>query len=154
MGMVLFFADQILKTYCATRLGLGEQMPLLGQSFIKLAHIPDKGVANQNQLMPLYIGLSLWVGVAIFFISRLYKAGNLELNGFAVVLAGGASNLLSRFIPSQGIDTFVLQLGARRFIAFNLADICVLIASFFLIRALLLRNRFRFGGLRFSRNSI
>ncbi len=154
IGMVLFFADQIVKTYSATRLEMGSQTPLLGQSVIKLARIPDKGVANQDHQTPFYVGLALWLGVGLFLVARLRRAGSGELIGFSVVLSGGLSNLLSRAFPSQAIDTFVLQLGARRFLAFNIADACVLIASFFLIRSLLLRNRYRFGGLRFSRHSI
>ena len=160
VAMLLFFADQIVKTYCAGQLTEIEQKPLFGQSVVKLARIPDEGNLGVLSRMappawenfPRYVGIGLWLALFALLLSRLKHAKFSELLAFTLVLAGGFSNLVSRSLTTQTFDTFVLGLGANRFVSFNIADLCVLIGSFFVIRGYLMR--LRFGWLSLSRSSI
>jgi len=149
IAILLFFADQIVKTYCAGQLATGEQRSLVGQNVLKLARIPDSGTLGLISKMapphwkhfPRYFGLGLWIALFCLLLVRLRHAKFGELVAFAMVLSGGCSNLVSRAFTTQTFDTFVLQLGATHFVAFNIADFCVIVGSFFLIRSVLLRFR-------------
>lgn len=159
IAMLLFFADQIVKTYCAGQIADGEQRPLFGQSVVKLAKIPDAetlGLISRLaprtwENFPRYLGLSLWLALFGLLLTRLNQARPAELMAFALVLSGGFSNLVSRSFTTQIFDAFVLQIGDR-FVSFNIADICVIVGSFFVLRGYLLR--LRVGRLRFSRTSL
>ncbi len=150
IGMLLFFADQIVKTYCAGQIEEMEQRPLFGQSVIKIAHIPVSGRSWEG--VSRYVGLGLWLALLALLALRLNQARFGELLAFALVLSGGVSNLVSGVMATRGFDSFVLELGSGRFLSFNIADFCLLVGSFFVIRGYLLRMRF--GWLRTSRNSI
>jgi lipoprotein signal peptidase len=159
IAMLLFFADQIVKTYCAGQVDVGEQRPLLGQTLVQLTRIPDAGTfALLSKIVPRswgdfprYFGLALWLALFGLLLSRLRQARFGELMAFGLVLSGGFSNLVSRAFTTQTFDAFVLQLGTR-YVSFNIADVCVMVGSFFVLRGYLLR--LRFGWLKFSRNSL
>lgn len=160
IAMLLFFADQIVKTYCAGQIDEMEQRPVFGQSILKLSRVPDSGTLGLISRLaptswehfPRYVGLGLWLALFALLLSRLNHAKFGELLAFALVLSGGFSNLISRALTTQTFDTFTLQLSPTRFVSFNIADVCVLVGSFFVIRSYLLR--LQFGWLRTSRNSI
>ncbi len=160
IAMLLFFADQIVKTYCAGQIEEAEQRPIFGQSVVKIARVPDSGALGLISRLaprawehfPRYLGLGLWLVLFTLLLFRLSQAKFGELLAFALVLSGGFSNLISRALTTQTFDTFTFQLSATRFVSFNIADLCVLVGSFFIIRGYLLR--LQFGWLRTSRNSI
>jgi lipoprotein signal peptidase len=158
LAMLFFFADQIIKTYCAGQISAGETRAIFGQSTIALTKIADDGtigllsrmVPRSWESFPHYFGLSLWLALFGLLLSRLRKAKFGELLAFGLVLSGGFSNLVSRRFTTQTFDAFVLQYWGH-YVSFNIADICVLVGSFFVLRGYLLR--LRFGWLTFSRNS-
>jgi lipoprotein signal peptidase len=158
LAMLFFFADQIVKTYCAGQVAAGEIYPLFGQSLIALTKIPDDGrigllsrlVPRTWESFPHYFGLSLWLALFALLLTRLRHAKFGELLAFGCVLSGGFSNLVSRRFTTQTFDALMLQLSGH-YVSFNIADICVLVGSFFVLRGYLLR--LHFGWLKFSRSS-
>lgn len=160
IGMLLFFGDQMVKTYCAGQIDEMEQRPILGQSVLKISRVPDSGslglisrlAPRAWEHFPRYLGLGLWLALFALLLTRMNQAKFGELLAFALVLSGGFSNLISRALTTQTFDTFILQLGPTRFVSFNIADVCVIVGSFFVIRGYLLR--LRFGWLRTSHSSI
>ncbi len=159
LAMLFFFADQIVKTYCAGQVSEGETRAIFGQSVVALTKIPDDGsigllsrlVPRSWEKFPHYFGLSLWLALLGLLLSRLKRAKFGELLAFGLVLSGGFSNLVSRRFTTQTFDAFVLEY-AGRYVSFNIADVCVIVGSFFVLRGYLLR--LRFGWLKFSRNSL
>lgn len=160
VAMLLFFADQIFKTFLAGQLDEGEQRPFAGQSVLRLARLPSSTglTALASKLpsgwrqAPQYLSMGFFLLVCGLLLLRLGSAKLGELLAFGLLLSGALSNLVSRTLTPRVFDTFVLDLGATRFVAFNLADLCVLVGTFFVLRGYLFR--LRFGWLKLSRSSI
>jgi lipoprotein signal peptidase len=157
ISMLLFFADQIVKTYCAGQLSEYESVAVLDQSFLKLARVPDAGIVGRlsKAVSPAYarlpgqMALALWFGILGVFFYRLFSARFPELLAFGVLLSGGFSSLVSQFFNARPFDAWMLAWGGHPFLTFNIADLCLLFSSFYLLRSFLLG--FQNGWTRFSR---
>ncbi len=156
LGALFVFADQIVRTYCAGQVAADEQHWIFGMSFLRLVRIPDESaielvqrlLSPQWQELPHYLTLALWLAFSGLLLSRMRHARFGELVAFALVLAGGFSNLLSLRFTTHQFDALLLQVG-KDYVTFNLADLFMIIGSYFILRGYLLR--LRLGWLKFSR---
>lgn len=157
VSMLLFFADQIVKTYCAGQLDEFASVPILDQSVLKLTRVPDPGLLGKVSsylpenyaAVPAWVALGFWLLLLGVFLYRALSARFGELLAFGVFLAGGLSGLVSQFFNPRPFDSLVLGWGAQVFLTLNIADVCLLAGSFFLLRSAL--AQFQTGGVRFSR---
>jgi lipoprotein signal peptidase len=157
ISMLLFFADQIVKTYCSGQLEEFDSLPILDQSFVQLTRVPDPGLVGKISGYlpaefagyPKWFALGFWLLVAGVFLYRALAAGFGELLAFGVVLSGGFSNLISQFFNPRPFDSLAFVWRTSPILTLNIADVCLLVGSFFLLRAAL--GQLQTGGARFSR---
>jgi lipoprotein signal peptidase len=149
VSMVLFFADQILRTYCATNLPVGVTQPLFGQSILQLAHFPDGGILGKiaalfpqgwQSSLPKISALGTVLIALLGLAIRLNKALFGELLLFGIFLSGAFSNWVSRSFAARNFNTLVLDWSETYAYAFNVSDVCVFIGVIFLLRLFLKRH--------------
>lgn len=153
LSMLFFFTDQILKTYCSGRFIEGGQQAFLGQNVLKLARIPSGRFLNQLahhlpsqwNSVPTQAAIAVWLAIAGFGILRINRAKFGELLAFGALLSGLMSNLITHSFAARTFDTLMLQLASDRYLAFNFADVCVLVGAFFVFRSLLLRVQLKWA---------
>lgn len=130
--MIVFFADQILKTWSHGRLVEGAKRPLLGQT-LWLGNIVDKNLSevgasapvNSNEAIPLRLMTTtalLMIGISAFL---RRKGATLEIYGIAYLIGGSLSRVLDAWRTNHVFDTLVLRLGADHFYAFSLAELAI-----------------------------
>ncbi len=157
VSMLLFFADQIVKTYCGGQLDEFASVPILDQSFLKLTRVPDPGLLGKISSFlpaeyapyPQWLALGFWLLLAGVFLYRAVSAGFAELLAFGVFLAGGLSSLVSQFFNPRPFDSLVVGWSGTSFLTLNIADLCLIGGSFFLLRVAI--AQLQTGGARFSR---
>jgi lipoprotein signal peptidase len=142
VAMVVFFADQIVKTWSSTRLEFHARQPVLGQTTLELTRVPRRGFLEERvsgigsrwlSAAASQIPGAIFICLVLALWLRLPVARMPELIAFALGIAGAASNLLSLWIMQVVTSTFRLSLGEGRAILFNLADVALAIGGLTLV---------------------
>ena len=133
--------DQITKDFARDNLAAGSSITVVND-LLHLDYAENAGVAfGLGAGLPPTARYGLFivgiVGVLAFIAAAAWhrrRRGSLFLLGAALVLAGGASNLLDRLInDGHVVDFVVLNVGSLRAIVFNLADVTVLAGAALLV---------------------
>jgi lipoprotein signal peptidase len=145
IAMVIFFADQIVKTWSATRMEWHSHQPLFGQTTLQLTRDARRGFLEEKAA-PIgsrwlssaasQIPGAIFICLVIALWLRLPAARMPELVSFALGIAGAASNQLSLWINQTITETFRLTLADGHFIVFNCADLALLVGGTLLITRL------------------
>ena len=133
---VLFAADQLLKRWCDQHLHMFAVQGLTGFSSVALTKVMNPGLAlgtfsggARGQGEVWFLSLPTLAGCAfvMFEKSRWKNASRAERAGVMLIVAGGASNLLDHWRSPFVLDSLRLSLASFGAIAFNLADVWILV---------------------------
>jgi lipoprotein signal peptidase len=132
-GPLLFIADQIFKRWCDANVApLLSRRPILGQSFLALTRVLNRGVAGDRfstipngfiEPYTRYIPTAIWALLLGFVAHRFARMSRLETAGASLLIAGGASNLWDQWHGQFVTDTLQVYVGGGQYIPFNLADL-------------------------------
>ena len=117
--MLVFFVDQISKSWGDGNLRLWERHPILGD-FLVLA----RGLIRASTSP--YVSLTVLLGLLTVFWVRRRRASLTEMVSFALVFGGGLSNLFSQWRSEFIVDIFQIYLYRGQYFPFNLADVAIL----------------------------
>ena len=158
LGAVLVVIDQVSKVLVKTNMGLGEQIPVLGQWF-RICFIENEGMAFGMKFGGA-VGkflLSLFriclCGALVWWISSLNKKGRAPagvLVGLTLITAGAFGNIIDSlfyglvwdyapFMFGKVVDMLyfpIIRSGEKVLFfspVFNFADSCVTVGAFYLI---------------------
>lgn len=147
LAMVLFFGDQILKTWCSSHLAVGQTRPVYAET-VQITRVPRHGFF-QERVAPLHSsvlsGLASALPAIVFVLLltalwlRLSEAGLGELCAFATAISGSVSNLLSNTFWGYMTATLRVAIGPTHFLLFNLADLALFLGGLILLRSLTVR---------------
>jgi signal peptidase II len=126
--------DQLAKDFARDRIRSSGPVTLLGDA-LHLVYTENSGVAfgvgsglpDEIRFWIFVVGISLvLVGIAAVAYMRR-RQGLLYLTGAALLVGGGASNLVDR-LTNDGhvVDFLMISLGGLRTAVFNVADVLVL----------------------------
>jgi lipoprotein signal peptidase len=132
VALLIFFSDQIFKTWSSKQLSLGEDRPLFGQKIIKVTHSTD----SENTKINKYLPILFWTVILGWFLVRAQTAPFSELVIFILPLTGGLSNWVGKMVLGANISTLKIELSSSLSLSFNLADLMIVMGSFFLCRNL------------------
>jgi len=144
IALVVFFVDQISKTWIAGHLAVGEHQAILGQTHVELTRVPTRGLvveridhggADWLQRLAHALPGTILALLAIALWLRLRDAALGELIAFALAMAGIASNLISHSFSQTIVETLRLNLDGR-FLIFNCADLASVLGGAVLLRRL------------------
>lgn len=129
VSLLVFFADQILKTWALRTLAPGDQAVFFGQSYFVLTHL-QFGV---DAFLLSALEWVLWFTVGMVLVLRSADADATEILSSMVLLAAGLSNALTRTMLGHGLNVFAVQdAPGNPWLSFNLAHIAISITAFLL----------------------
>lgn len=134
VAVAALLADQVTKQLVATRLGLGEEVSVLGS--FSIHHVENSGIAFglfAGATSLVIVVTSLALGWMLLFFARSGARHPLLPVGLGLVVGGSFSNLVDRV--RLGYVTDFLDLGFWP--AFNLADSFIVVGVGVLLVALL-----------------
>ena len=134
MMIILTAIDQIIKYWAATQLQPVRRIPVIPE-FFYLTYVRNFGAAFgilQGQRVLLTAVVILVIAAGLYGILSGRAKDRFVIFTVALVLAGGAGNLIDRIARGYVID--YLDFGALfGFPVFNFADCCVVIGTFLLV---------------------
>ena len=158
LGVVLVVIDQIIKYLVKTNMGLGEQIPVIGQWF-RLCFVENEGMAfglkwgGAAGKFCLSLFRIILCGALVWWIRSMLKKNSAPtgvLVGLTLITAGAFGNIIdclfyglvwdyAPFMFGRVVDMFyfpIIRSGERVIFfspVFNFADSCVTVGAFYLI---------------------
>ncbi|WP_028544993.1 signal peptidase II [Paenibacillus taiwanensis] len=130
LALIVFLLDQGTKWLIATRLTIGERIPVIGDFFLITSH-RNTGAAfsileNQRWFL-LSITVVVVAGI-IWYLQKIKRGHGLLLpTGIGLILGGAIGNFLDRALTGEVVDFLMFNFGSYTFPIFNVADmgICI-----------------------------
>ena len=123
LGIVL--GDQLIKQYILNTLEFGESRQFI-PAVLQLTHTSNAGVAfgflQGQPWIPMVLNPIVLIGVVILMVRGII-ADRWQRWAMTAVVAGGAGNLIDRFVHGFVVDMF--EFSFVRFAIFNLADVFI-----------------------------
>ncbi|MFB5759333.1 signal peptidase II [Paenibacillus medicaginis] len=144
VAFIVFLLDQGTKYLIATRMELGETIPVIG-SFFQITSHRNQGAAFgilQGQ-RELFIVITVVVVIAIiWYLRKTVRNGQKLLPfGLSLVLGGAIGNFLDRAIAGEVVDFARFNFGSYTFPIFNIADSAIVVGVAIIILDTLLESR-------------
>lgn len=144
IALIVFLIDQGTKYLIATRLVIGEQIPVIGDFFLITSH-RNRGAAfgileNQRWFF-IIITVIVVVGI-IWYLQKVKHSENKMLpTALSLVLGGALGNFLDRVVSGEVVDFLQFNFGSYTFPIFNVADSCIVIGVALIVLDSLLEVR-------------
>ena len=133
-------ADQLTKYLVRSNMAVGESISVIGD-FFRLTHYENDGAAfsslsGQREILIIIPVIAIVAGLVYMFTHR--RAHRLLQTALALVISGGAGNLIDRIAAGKVTDMFDFSIFPP---IFNVADICVVVGCGLLIVYIFLYDR-------------
>ncbi|WP_151736001.1 signal peptidase II [Paenibacillus tengchongensis] len=129
IALIVFLLDQGTKYLIATRLELGEQIPVIGDFFIITSH-RNTGAAFgilEGQIWFFVIITVIVVAGIVWYLNKSMGSRKLLPTALGLVLGGAVGNFLDRILAGEVVDFLMFNFGSYTFPIFNIADSCIVI---------------------------
>ncbi len=137
LTLVLIIMDQLSK-YAAIKY-LKNQKPLvIIENFIQFNYVENRGAAfgilQGKRVLFLIITITVVLVIGLYLVKYYYQMTPLTRVSFAMLMAGAIGNLIDRVRLGYVVDFISVKLINRYdFPVFNIADICVVISTIFIV---------------------
>ncbi len=134
LAVILVAADQITKFFADTFVRYGSSVSVVPFfDFFNITNVRNTGAAfsmfqGRNVLFLIVIIVFLTV-VGIWLSKNHKQLSALQKYAFALILAGGAGNLIDRIFRGAVVDFLDFGVNNLRWPSFNIADSCICIAA-------------------------
>ena len=133
-------ADQLTKYLVRSNMAVGESISVIGD-FFRLTHYENDGAAfsslsGQRAILIIIPVIAIIAGLVYMFTHR--RAHRLLQTALALVISGGAGNLIDRIAAGKVTDMFDFSIFPP---IFNVADISVVVGCGLLIVYIFLYDR-------------
>ncbi|GGF77634.1 lipoprotein signal peptidase [Paenibacillus albidus] len=129
IALIAFLIDRGTKYLIATRLELGEQIPVIGDFFIITSH-RNRGAAFgilEGQMWFFYVVTAVVVIGIVWYLNKVKATRKLLPTALGLVLGGAVGNFLDRLMNGEVVDFLMFNFGSYTFPIFNVADSCIVI---------------------------
>ncbi|MNO59168.1 Lipoprotein signal peptidase [compost metagenome] len=144
IALIMFLIDQGTKYLIATKLTIGEQIPVIGDFFLITSH-RNRGAAFgilEGQRWFFIVVTVIVVTGLIWYLLKVKKLGNKLLpTALSLVLGGAVGNFLDRAVAGEVVDFLQFNFGSYTFPIFNVADSCIVIGVALIVLDSLLEVR-------------
>ncbi len=124
IGIIVLAIDQLTKYLVATRMELGESIPVLGE-FFKITSHRNSGAAwgmFEGRMMFFYI-ITVFVLIFLIYFYKTEARNNFLMQlGITLLMAGALGNFIDRLLFQEVVDFADLLLITYDFPIFNVAD--------------------------------
>ena len=140
--------DQFTKWIIKANYYVGESTEVI-KSFFSITYVRNPGAAfgmfaNSPESIKgfLLIFLPVTFGVWLCYVIWTTRENNILLNtGYSLILAGGAGNIIDRFMYKYVVDFLDFYIGSSHWPAFNVADSSITVGAVILILDLWFTNK-------------
>ncbi|ASA23538.1 signal peptidase II [Paenibacillus donghaensis] len=129
LALIVFLIDQGTKYIIATRLELGEQIPVIGDFFLITSHRNSGaafGILEGQQWFFIMVTIIVVVGI-VWYLNKARATRRLLPTALGLVLGGAVGNFLDRILNGEVVDFLMFNFGSYTFPIFNVADSCIVI---------------------------
>ena len=135
ISSIILLLDQIIKIIISNFMAVNLEYTIL-ENFFSLTYVRNYGAAfsifNGNRIFLIIISI-LSVFLIYNFLLKNKEIKKLEATIYGVLLGGLFGNLLDRIFLGYVVDYLSFKIFGYYFPVFNLADICIVVSTFFLI---------------------
>ncbi|MEN2494936.1 MAG: Lipoprotein signal peptidase [Hyphomicrobiaceae bacterium hypho_1] len=138
VAATLVSVDQLHKWWMLNRLGITESRLIEVNQFLNLVYVSNKGISfgmlQQGEIGQVFLALlSLIISIALM--TWLARAGESYMMALAIglIVGGAMGNAIDRLHLGGVADFFDFHAFGYHWPAFNIADMAIVIGSFFLI---------------------
>ncbi|MFP4975684.1 signal peptidase II [Paenibacillus sp. CN-4] len=129
IALIVFLIDQGTKYLIATRLELGEQIPVIGDFFLITSHRNTGaafGILEGKRWFFIVITVIVVCGI-VWYLNKSKDSRKLLPTALGLVLGGAVGNFLDRALTGEVVDFLQFNFGSYTFPIFNVADSCIVI---------------------------
>ncbi|MFF2909724.1 signal peptidase II [Paenibacillus sp. NPDC057934] len=129
IALIAFLIDQATKYVIATRLELGEQIPVIGNFFLITSHRNRGaafGILEGQQWFFILVTIVVVAGI-VWYLNKVKATRKLLPTALGLVLGGAVGNFLDRMLNGEVVDFLQFNFGSYTFPIFNVADSCIVI---------------------------
>lgn len=129
IALIVFLIIKGTKYVIATRLELGEQIPVINDFFIITSHRNSGaafGILEGQQWFFFIVTVVVVVGI-VWYMNKAKASRKLLPTALALVLGGAIGNFLDRMLNGEVVDFLMFNFGSYTFPIFNVADSCIVI---------------------------
>jgi len=139
-----FMLDQWCKAWTVENLKLNARSPILEQTWLLHARIPNPGIAwgkfsqgieggLSKNFFTRYLPTAIILTLFVFALIRWKSIGMTERLAYALLVGGGASNLWDHWHSWRVVDTFMIWVAPKTYLPFNAADLAIMLATLTLL---------------------
>lgn len=134
LAVFLLVLDQLTKYLADTFVAYASAVKVIPfMNFFNITNVHNTGVAfsmfqGKNSLF-LWIMFLFLSGICVWVFKNKDKLTLLQKYAFALVLSGGAGNLIDRVFRGAVVDFLDFGINSLRWPSFNIADSCVCVAA-------------------------
>lgn len=135
IALIVFLVDQGTKYLIATRLELGEQIPVIKDFFMITSHRNQGaafGILQGQQWFFVVVTVIVVAGI-VWYLNKARATRKLLPTALALVLGGAVGNFLDRLLNGEVVDFLMFNFGSYTFPIFNVADSCIVIGVVLII---------------------
>jgi len=142
VAAILLIFDQLTKYLVVKLVPYGAAIQIVAPfNFFNVTHLNNTGAAfsffqGANFLFVLLV-LVFLIAVCVWLFKNRTKITVLQKYAFALVVAGGAGNLIDRVFRGSVVDFLDFGINNLRWPSFNIADSCITIAAVLIVVSLL-----------------
>ncbi|SDE76503.1 signal peptidase II Aspartic peptidase. MEROPS family A08 [Fontibacillus panacisegetis] len=144
IALIMFLIDQGTKYLIATKLTIGEQIPVIGDFFLITSHRNRGaafGILEGQRVFFIVVTVIVLIGI-VWYLLKVIKHGNKLLpTALSLVLGGAVGNFLDRAVAGEVVDFLQFNFGSYTFPIFNVADSCIVIGVALIVLDSLLEVR-------------
>ncbi|MBA9085254.1 signal peptidase II [Fontibacillus solani] len=144
IALIMFLIDQGTKYLIATKLTIGEQIPVIGDFFLITSHRNRGaafGILEGQRVFFIVVTVIVLIGI-VWYLLKVIKLGNKLLPAaLSLVLGGAVGNFLDRAVAGEVVDFLQFNFGSYTFPIFNVADSCIVIGVALIVLDSLLEVR-------------
>ena len=144
IALIAFLVDQGTKYLIASRLEIGEEIPVIGHFFVITSSRNQGaafGILQGDRWFFIVITVAVVLGI-VWYMERIRKNGSKLLPvALSLVLGGAIGNFLDRAVTAEVVDFLQLTFGTYIFPIFNVADSCIVVGVALIILDTLLDSK-------------
>lgn len=129
IALIAFLVDQGTKYLIATKLELGDQIPVIGDFFLITSHRNRGaafGILQGQQWFFILVTVVVVAGI-VWYMNKVKGTRKLLPVALSLVLGGAIGNFLDRILTGEVVDFLQFNFGSYTFPIFNVADSCIVI---------------------------
>ena len=138
LGFIVFFIDQLVKSYVTASMQLGQSIPVI-KDYFYITYVLNPGAAfglfANQRIMFIIVAVALCAGL-VYFRRQLARESLMMKYGVSLLASGAVGNLFDRLQNGLVVDFFDFRVWP----VFNIADVAICVGAALIIIDIFVRR--------------